>query len=312
VDPLVSGVLFSAGRGERLRPLTHRVSKAVLPILDVPLGAFGLSRLTAVCSNVIVNVQAGTRMAIEAALTGAVPGAAIGFIEESPAPFGAAGTLAAVRDRLGGTVVTWNADVISDLAVNDLMLAHQAENAPATIAIRRTERNADVSFERRRATGYINRHERSDASGGQFIGIAVFERSVVDGLSDDRPAGLAEMILEPLVRGGELAVYKHPGYAIDVGTFPRYLEASGDVLRGRGVEPPMPVPGAIVRLASGAAYIGPGAAAAPGTLGSGAILLEGSEVREGSFVERSIVGAGTVVPQGEVVRDAVWPWFHTL
>jgi mannose-1-phosphate guanylyltransferase len=289
--------------------LTDRVPKAILPILDIPLGAFGLGRLTTVCSSVIVNVQAGTRVAIETALSRAAPGA-IAFVEESPVPFGAAGTLAAVRERLGETIVTWNADVISDLAVEDLVLAHQATNAPATIAVRRVERNADVTFERGRATGYINRHERSDASGGQFVGVTVFEKSVVNALSVDRPAGLAETILEPLVERGELAVYEHRGYGIDVGTFPRYLEASDDVLGGRSVELPRPLPGAVVRLASGAAYIGPGALAAQGTLGSGAILLEGSKVEEGAFVERSIVGAGMVVPRGEEVTDAVWPWFR--
>jgi mannose-1-phosphate guanylyltransferase len=279
-------------------------------MLDVPLGAFGLKELGQVSSWLFVNVDARVATTVESVLGSTVEGERVSFIHESPEPFGAAGTLAAIRDQVEDIVLTWNADCITDLAVDELLEAHEASGALATIAISPVETNADITYNHLRATGFINRHERPDASGGRFIGVAVFARSVLETLPERRPLGLAEAVLEPLVTQAELAVLEHNGYAIDVGTFPRYLQASLDLLEGRGPSPPLPWPGDIVARDNGTAYLGPGAHASEGTLGPGAVLLRGSAAEEGAFVERSIVWRDSAVPGGEVVRDSVWPWFR--
>ncbi|MDP9233188.1 MAG: NDP-sugar synthase [Actinomycetota bacterium] len=282
--------------------------KGIFPILDVPLGGFGLRQLLSVCASVFVNVDAPARGVVEAALAPIASRgpAVVTFVEEFPEPFGAAGTLVALRERITDFVVTWNADTITDLAAKDLLEAHAASGAPATIAVVPVDRGADVSFEGVRATAYINRHERADAGGGRFMGVAVFERTLLETLSGSRPLGLAEAVLEPLVRSGELAIYPHTGYAIDVGTFPRYLEASIDLLEGRGPKPPLAWPGEVVALEAGVAYMGPGVSASHDALGAGAVLLRGSQVRERGFVERAIVWPGAVVPAGTRVTNSVW------
>jgi NDP-sugar pyrophosphorylase family protein len=284
------------------------VPKAIFPILDVPLGGFGLRQLLSACASVFVNVDAPARGAVESALgpiasRGPAP---VTFLEELPEPFGAAGTLVAIRERVNDLVVTWNADTITDLAAQNLLDAHAASGAAATIAVVPVDRGADVSFQGSRATAYIDRHQRADAGGGQFIGAAVFEPELLDTLPESRPLGLAEALLDPLVGKGELAIHAHTGYAIDVGTFSRYLQASIDLLEGRGPEPPLRWPGDVVQLESGAAYLGPGASAPDGTLGRGAVLLRHSEVHQGAFVERAVVWPGAVVPRDARVSNTVW------
>jgi NDP-sugar pyrophosphorylase family protein len=284
-------------------------------MLDVPLGAFGMSQLLKICSSVIVNAASDARSVIEVELRAGMGGAfgsdkTMTIFEESPEPFGAAGTLAALRDRIGERALTWNADTISDLDLSDLFNAHRASGAPATVAVTPVAGNADLAIEGRWATTFIDRRLRPEAAGARFIGAAVFERAVLEALPDDRPLGLAESILRPLVKRGELAVFIHAGYAADVGTFPRYVGASLDLLEGRGPAPPMAWPGEILRGPGGVAYLGPGAFAAKGTLGPGAVLLAGSRVEEDARIERSVIWRGSQVGAGEKVCDAVWPWFR--
>jgi NDP-sugar pyrophosphorylase family protein len=310
-----TGVLLAGGRGTRLRPLTNSVPKALVPVLDVPLGAFGLCQLFTICSSVIVNASSDASSLLAADLWSAVGAAGasnktIMIFEESPEPFGAAGTLAAIRDRIDERAVTWNADTISDLDPSDLLRAHRASGAPATVAVAPVARNADLAIKGRWATAFVDRRLEPEVGGARFIGAAVFEKSVLQALPGDRPLGLAESILRPLVERGELAVSIHTGYAADVGTFPRYLGASLDLLEGRGPAPPVASPGEIVPVAGGVAYLGPGASAAQGTLGPGAMLLEGSSVERDARVERSVVWRRAQVAGGEVVSDAVWPWFR--
>ncbi len=307
--PATTGVLFSAGRGSRLRPLTDRVPKALLPMLDIPLGGFALKRLLTISPSVIVNIDARARVPVEEGLR-AVGAGRIDLMEESPEPYGAAGTLAAIRDRIGERIVTWNADALCDLEPSMLLGAHLASGAPATIAVVPVDSNADVEVGDGRATAFIDRHLRPDAPGAQFAGVAVLDAAVVRALPDARPLGLAEAVLVPLVRSGDLATYEHPGYALDVGTFERYVEGSVDLLGGRGPAPPEPWPGEIVAVPGGAAYLGPGARAAEGSLGPSAVILSGGQVAAGARVVRSVVSRDEVVPPGETLTNSVWPWFR--
>jgi NDP-sugar pyrophosphorylase family protein len=282
-------------------------------MLDIPLASFGLSKLLVKCSEVIVNVDARVRAEMSLGLSrivneGSLNDNPVVVFEESPEPFGAAGTLGAIRDRIGKRTLTWNADTIADIDLSDLLAHHLASGASGTIVVKPVARNADVTIEQGRATRFVNRHLQPEEGGGQFIGVAVFEQPVIEKLSAQRPLGLAEALIEPLAQGGDLAVFVHTGYSIDVGTFPRYLQASKDLLEGRGPQPPMPWPGEVIAVAGGNAYVGPGVRVAVGTLRPGAVLLSGCEVRSDASVERAIVWRGVTVPAGEFVMDEVWPW----
>ncbi|HEV2756103.1 MAG TPA: NDP-sugar synthase [Actinomycetota bacterium] len=301
----IAAVLFAAGRGNRLRPLTDEVAKPALPMLDVPLAAFGLSRLLATAPAVVMNVRH---------LPDSVTGALVPYVPtdgrfqtlyEDPEAYGTAGTLVALRDRIGPQVVTWNADVLTDLRPGDLLAAHEASGAPATIAVREVPAGADFVLDGARAAAFVDRRVRAAAPGGVFAGAAVFEREVLFELPETRPLGIGETLLASLAGSGRLAVHRHRGYWRDVGTPAAYLEASLDLLSGRGPEPPGPWPGSILEVAGGRAYLGPDADV-EGDLGPGAIVLSGAAVAGGAAVERSIVWPGETVPAGETVTDAIW------
>lgn len=295
----IAGVLFAAGRGQRLRPLTDEVAKPALPLLDVPLAAFGLRKLFEAAPAVVVNVRHLPR-SVTAALAPYVPGnRRLDSFHEAPEAYGTAGTLVALKERLSSPFLTWNADLLCDLSARHLLAAHEASGAPVTIAVREVSEGADFVLEGGRAVGFVDRRERGDVAGGVFIGAAAFERSALDSLPETRPLGLGETLLASLARSGELGVYRHGGYWRDVGSPASYVTASLDLLEGRGPQPPGAWPGAIVD----GAYAGPGAS---GPAGAGAVLLAGSRVEPGARVERSVVWKDEVVPSGTVLEDGLW------
>lgn len=220
---------------------------------------------------------------------------------ETPRPHGTGGTLYRLRDRVGPRVVTANADLLSDLDPRALVATHERLGRPATIAARRVAGGADLLAEGNRAVRLLDRHTES-RPGVQFLGMAVFERRALELLPGGAPAGLTEALLRPLVDRGQLAVHLHDGYALDVGTLARYLQASLDLL-ALAPPPPEAPPG---RLVPGRHYVGPGAEVRAGALGRGAVVLRGAVVSEGARVVESVVWPGEHVGPKTMLNRCVF------
>jgi mannose-1-phosphate guanylyltransferase len=300
----ISSLLLAAGRGTRLRPLTDRIAKPALPLLDLPLGAFGLAALLQDSPPVAVNVS---HLPDTVARALRVVGGARGFeLLTEPEPLGSGGTVGDLRERVDKRLVTYNADFLADLSVAAMIEAHERAGAPATAAVEPVAGGADLELEDGRAASFIDRHEHPDRAGARFLGAAVMERDALGMIPATRPVGLAEAILRPLAEHGELAVFVHDSYALDVGTPRAYLRASLDLVAGEGPRPPVSWPGEIVDVQGGSAYVGPGAKVSPESLGPGAVLLRGASTADGARVERTVVWPHERVPAGVHLIDTVF------
>jgi NDP-sugar pyrophosphorylase family protein len=296
----IGSILFAAGEGKRLRPLTYEIPKPSLPLLDVPLARYGLAALLEAAPPTLVNVSyLGERVAEDLGDND------VEIFREEPEAFGTAGTLSAVRDRVHDPLLVANCDLLSDIDFGALLRAHGSNAASATLVVRAVKRAADFEVDEDLVTGFIDRRERPEAGGVQFLGAAVYDRDVLDLLPGKRPAGLGETLLAGLAESGRMAVHHHRGYALDVGTPQSYLQASIDLLNG-SLKTDLSFPGEIVHVDDGVSYVGTGARYAPGSIGPNTILLRDSSVSEGAFVEDSIVWPSASVPTGREVRRSIW------
>ncbi len=228
-------MLFAAGRGSRLRPLTDSVPKPALPLLDLPLGAWGLAALTRAAPPVVVNASHLADRLVHALDALGLEGWEV-FVEK-PEAFGTAGTLAALRPRIGRRVVTHNADLVSDLDVYELVATHERGDRAATLTVAEVPTGADLKIDSEVATVFVDRRKRPNEPGARFIGAAVFERDALDLLPEERPAGLGETLLPELVARGEATVHVHRGYWSDVGTVDAFEAVIRDLRDDRAPRP---------------------------------------------------------------------------
>lgn len=304
---LNTSLLLAAGIGSRLRPLTEATPKPGLPLLDIPLAAWGLVDLSGMGGHVFINLSAGHEV-VTAALGPLLAGVEV--IVESPEPLGSAGTVAALRERVTGPIVTRNADLLSSLSSAEIVRAHVANGAPATIAVQPVASGADVVDDNGRF--HLVDRRAVDAAGDRFLGVSVFEPAALARLDSRGPRDLVSGLIAPLMAAGEIAIYRYDGYAIDVGTPRRYLEASLGLLYGRAPRPPVPFPGDIVEVAGGRAYLGTGAEAAPDTIGPGAIVLAGGRIEPGARIRDAIVWTNEMVPPGLHLTEGIRAFATTI
>lgn len=245
---------------------------------------------------------------LRASVTAALGGRGIPFevLVEEPEPLGTGGTLRALREQVNDRVIVWNSDIVADLDLDALLHHHVRSGQAATLAVAPVDESADFTLRDGRLERLVDRR-REDAAGARFVGVAVYEREALDLLDEERvPLGATEGLLAPLLERGQLGALEHRGYARDVGTLERYLRVSLDLLEGSAPPPPGGVPGEIVDVEGGRAYVGPGAEVGRGRLGPGAILLAGSSIADGARAVDSIVWPGEHVPRGRSLDNRVW------
>ena len=103
----MKAMLLAAGRGERLRPLTDTVPKALVEAGGKPLIGWHLERLAAAgCREVVINVSHLGERIVARLGDGAAWGLRIAFSRE-PQPLETAGGMALARELLGPEPFLW-------------------------------------------------------------------------------------------------------------------------------------------------------------------------------------------------------------
>lgn len=298
-------VLLAAGRGVRLAPITDRIPKAALPVLDVPLVAWGLADLTSLGAPIVVNVARNGEF-VQAALA-PFGGEHVEFISEAPDPPGGAGTIASLAERDFDVLVTRNADhLVRGLDLPALVSAHETSGAAMTIVVRAVPEGADVDMKDGRVVSLIDRRSERNVPGGLWIGTSVISRRTLELIPPRRPIDLTAGLVAPLIERNDVAVHIHRDYELDVGTPARYLRACVDLMRRRAPAPPRPIRGTLLEAAGTLAYVGADAEVDEGAVGGDAIILAAARVPAGCYVARAIVMPGERVPPGLRLADAIF------
>lgn len=186
-------MIFAAGLGTRLKPLTDNMPKALVPIEGKPLLQYTIERLSAAGFNeIIINIHHFGQQIID-------------FVEANNS-FGIRIEFSDEREQLldtGGGIkkASWffddkrpfmvhNVDILSNIDLKEVMLHHQNSNVAATLVCSERETNRYLLFnEQNHLRGWINKKTgemKSPVAGFQpanytelaFSGIQVLHPSI--------------------------------------------------------------------------------------------------------------------------------------
>ncbi len=223
----MKAMVLAAGRGERMRPLTDRIPKALLEVGARPLVAWLLERLRAGGIREIVMNHAHLGAAIESALgDGARYGVSIRYSPEASA-LETAGGIANALPLLGESpFIAVNADVYTDLDFA-LLIGRGLDDALAHLVL------VDNPPHHPPGDFTLTGKRVGNAADGRltFAGIGLYAPALFAGIRRGEKAQLA-----PLLRGaataGRVTGEHFRGKWIDVGT-PERLAALNAALAAR-------------------------------------------------------------------------------
>jgi mannose-1-phosphate guanylyltransferase len=340
----VDAVVLVGGEGTRLRPLTLERPKPVLPLLGRPLLTYVLERLAEAGVTRVIFGCGYLPDPIQACFGARELGLELDYVVE-PRPLGTAGGIRhAARGRVSETFLALNGDILADAPLSDLLAAHRARDAVATISLTPVADPSRYGLVRadaeQRVLGFLEKPDPEEIDTDLInAGAYVLEPAVLDLIDDGRAVSIERETFPSLVGAGLFALAQ-TGYWSDVGTPESYIAAHHDLLAGR-IRSQLPGlvvnarwvdEGAIVspdsvldspcQIASGAtveagARVGAGSSVGAGAeIGAraqlrGSVVQERARVGEAAVVEdavigpRAQIGAGAQIASGAVVGPGV-------
>lgn len=242
----MKAVIMAGGKGTRLQPLTKRMPKPMLHLLDRPtmeyivelLACHGFDDITiTVCymSDVIRNYFSD----------GSAWGVRISYQEEF-VPLGTAGGVKVLENQLDETFIVTSGDGLTDFDLSLALEKHRSHGGVATLLLKKVRNPfgyGTVDLDRDgRIVQFVEKPE-TVIEGKVYLvntGIYILEPEIFDYIPADRPFDFGRELFPLLIRAG-VPIYgcEIDGYWSDVGTLQQYYQTQLDMIHG-GVKVNLP------------------------------------------------------------------------
>jgi mannose-1-phosphate guanylyltransferase len=299
--------VLGAGLGIRLRPLTNVLPKPLLPIFGKPLITFALDHLSqAGIEKIWINIHHLHQKF--ATLISDQRYHAIELVHE-PELLETGGGMKNLETRIGSeTFIVYSGDILTDIAVEELVEAHFTQQNEVTLALRSTGLSTAVRWSS--DTGQVLDlfgDLKSGAAGRyDFAGISIWNPSVFARIPENTRVSFVPILADWLKAGAKIGgVVLEEDRWFNVGTRAEYLRLH-QAIASEGWSPryihDVEWPVRIERSArisatstiEGASYVGDDCRVDRDVFITDSILLAGSSVASGVSMRSCIVGGATV------------------
>lgn len=156
----MKAMIFAAGLGTRLRPLTDTMPKALIPVAGVPMLERVIRRMIdAGFDDITINVHHFASMIVDFLRDNNDFGITIHISDESECLLDTGGGILHARQWLDGTepILVHNADILTDLNLSDIYRRHIDAKADATLLVDRRDTSRHLLFDNdNRLCGWTN------------------------------------------------------------------------------------------------------------------------------------------------------------
>ena len=234
----MKALFLAGGLGTRLKPITDNLPKPMVPIMGKPLLERNIEKLKRHgVDEILLSTCYKPEIIKNYFGDGSKLGVKISYITEDE-PLGTAGAIRNAAKYIDDTFLVFNADILSDINISEMLRLHMERGARATIAVTRVANPSAYGVIEHDENGFVTAfrekpkpHEtRSNLINA---GTYIFEPEILDEIPKGRAVSV-ERETYPLLleKGYRIAIYDRCSYWLDLGTPEKYLKAHKDILRG--------------------------------------------------------------------------------
>lgn len=300
-------IIIAGGFGSRLRPLTTRHPKHVLPVAGVPFLMHQIGKLADADITEVVLAASYRADQFEPIVTAAKAIGVAVHVETEEHPLGTGGAIRnaaeAMTMRPDEAVVVLNGDQLSGHSI--ALQAEEFAAARADVSLHLVEVADPRAYgcvptdESSRVTAFLEKSP--DPVTNQInAGCYVFRRWVIDSIPAGAEVSVERETFPELLRAGAAMIgHVEDRYWLDVGTPEALVQASRDIVTGAVRTPAYPHPASERYVESGADVH------SRATVRNGSSVSAGARIGENARVEGSVVMPGAVIADGATIVDSV-------
>jgi mannose-1-phosphate guanylyltransferase len=318
----MKALFLAGGMGTRLRPLTDRVPKPMVPVMGKPLLERNIERLKSNGVDEVVLCTCYRAEDFEVYFGRSDPGLPVHYVTEDT-PLGTGGAIKnAQRYFDHEAFLIFNADIVSDIDVGKMLRFHKRKKADVTIASTYVEDPTQygvIEFDGDYAITFKEKPKPHEVISHYInAGVYIFEPDVLKMIPTGRAVSVEREVFPKLLENGKrIAVYKGCTYWLDLGTPEKYMQLHRDIFEGRcgicgadfciepvaGRELAKVHPSAVLR---GPVFLGEGTRIEAGAIvGPNAVVGAHSIVGKKSAVENSILWDSVELAKNTQVSNSV-------
>ncbi len=234
----MKALILCGGRGTRLRPLTYKIPKALVPISGKPIVEHQIIELKKYGVNEIVMCTGYKHEMIRKRFgNGSKFGVKIKYTVERRL-LGTGGAIRNARRFIDSRFLVLSGDIMFRVNLEKLIKFHQLKGALATLVVHESSHPYDsdlVKLDRsKRVVGFLGKPKPGTPLQSRLTNasIYVFDAGIISKIPDGR-SSLEKEVLPRLVKTGKIYGFVTNEYAKDMGTFDRLDSVKSAMRHGR-------------------------------------------------------------------------------
>lgn len=300
----MKAVLLVGGKGTRLRPLTYRIPKPLIPLMGKPLMMHVIDSLPDEVDETIVPVGY-MRDVMEDYLARNPPRRRITIVEEEK-PMGTGGAVKNVEDYIDGPFLVINGDSISSLDMRRFVDFHRGKKAFASISLWEVEDPTPFGIVDLDDDQRIRRFQEKPTKEEAFsrlvnAGVYALEYEALDHIGRGFVSMEREVFPDILDKG--MYGLTFDGYWVDCGTRESLMDAFWTLMAGRSsISPDSSIENSDMLDPT---VIGDGSSVSEARIGPNAYISNRVVVGKGSGIENSVIFDDAQIGRDCTVINAV-------
>ncbi|HLG76245.1 MAG TPA: mannose-1-phosphate guanyltransferase [Ktedonobacteraceae bacterium] len=235
----MKAVVMAGGEGSRLRPLTIRRPKPMVPIAGKPVMEHILNLLKRHgITEVVVTVQYLASNIEDYFGNGSQLGMRITYSRED-VPLGTAGSVKNAEELLTEPFLVISGDALTDYNLSEIIDYHNNKKSLATLTLAHVHNPLEYGVIITNEDGHISQFLEKPSWGEVFsdtinTGIYVLDPQIFSYFDKDKPFDFSQELFPSMLKKGDpIYGYVASGYWCDVGNLSEYMRANADALNGR-------------------------------------------------------------------------------